>query len=105
MILTHPIQAEHCKLLIGQPVCIVLHDGTEHIGWLSRVENGKLVLNETPSLAVAASKAGKRTGAKKDRGKASVSAFWYPPFPPYPYLGARLAVDLAAVALLFLLII
>lgn len=103
MILTHPIQAEYCKPLIGQPVCIVLHDGTEHIGLVSRLEGGKIILNDTPGIDISTSKRAKKKPVKKARkNAAAVSAWGYPAF---PFFGPRLALDLASIALLFLLFI
>ncbi|GGG03253.1 hypothetical protein [Paenibacillus abyssi] len=32
---------------IGQPVCVVLHDGSYYIGIVDRVENGELILSGT----------------------------------------------------------
>ncbi len=43
----YPIDEEQCRPFYGHPVFIILKDGTELIGTLSRLDKGKLYLNET----------------------------------------------------------
>ncbi|PYI50872.1 hypothetical protein [Paenibacillus flagellatus] len=123
-----PVTEESCSRFIGMPVCAVLHDGTRHYGVISRVSGGKLILNDTPetsqtSGSVKRSKGKASTSARPKSGKAkkgapagqaAISAFpaevgyGYPYPSPYPYpypFGGRIALDLAAIALLFLLFI
>jgi hypothetical protein len=95
----------------------VLHDGTRHYGILSRVENGRLILNEdaeserfddaTPAQQSKVRNA-ERSSKRRNRSKAKTQSF--PeigefPFVPGPrlFFGERVALELAAIALLFLL--
>lgn len=34
-----------CRKLQGQPVCVVLRDGSYYIGWLAGIENNEIVLS------------------------------------------------------------
>lgn len=47
MHLVHPIKPEECRSLTGMYVCAVLQDGNRYYGILSRVDSGKLYLNES----------------------------------------------------------
>ncbi|MFC0215213.1 hypothetical protein ACFFK0_22735 [Paenibacillus chartarius] len=113
----YPITEEACRCHCGKPVLIYLADGSEVYGMLSRVENGKLVLNEPETAAEASGKSvttsqrksSARSG-KKTRGRyptvqtSAFGAFPGPFFPPFGLLGPVLAFDLAFIAALFLLI-
>jgi hypothetical protein len=115
----YPVNEEICSRLIGAPVCAVLNDGTRHYGIISRVEGGKLILNDDPEQDfVEASSYGKKGKSKANisakqkssrgktaskQGKAQISAFGPAGFGyPYPF-GGRIAIDLAAIAFLLLL--
>jgi hypothetical protein len=108
----YPVTAETCSRFAGMPVCVVLHDGTRHYGILSRVEGGKVILNDAPQALTASKKNRKQTNRqvktsaknKATSKPASVSDFGYgnPAFFPF---GGRIALDLAAIAFLFLLFI
>ncbi|MBU7320768.1 hypothetical protein [Paenibacillus oleatilyticus] len=64
----YPINEEQCRPYYGQPVFIILKDGTELVGTLSRLDKGKLYFNETAaSLQTNASASAKsrRSGASR----------------------------------------
>ena len=42
----YPLTEEHLNQFRGQLVCVVMQDGTRHVGILSRCRGGRLVLNE-----------------------------------------------------------
>ncbi|GIP40868.1 hypothetical protein J31TS4_41480 [Paenibacillus sp. J31TS4] len=105
----HPVNEETCAPFRGLPVLVVLKDGTQHVGMLSGIQNGQLVLNDdgsSPSVAAKRkararnSKKPQRTKAKPDAGVNALA----PPFGYGPVLGGRLAFDLTDVTLLFLLL-
>ncbi|WP_159885608.1 hypothetical protein [Paenibacillus puerhi] len=118
----YPITEEECKPHCGKPVLILMQDGTEIYGTLSRVEGGKLYLGEeeggesaAEARATARSKAKKLSARTGKKGKARVSgakgglntlAYPYGPTPASPFFpgGGRLILDLALIALLFVLI-
>jgi hypothetical protein len=118
--LVHPISPDYCKNLIGLPICAVKHDGTHLYGMLSRVDGGKIVLNEeagdAPLLASEA-RAGKRGAAKKKKNKADSAQQktvhtreherdpYDNPFVPEGFFGPRVTLDLGSVAHLFVLMI
>jgi hypothetical protein len=107
MIPIHPIIRGNVEAHYGKPVYIVMKDGTEHIGILSRMKNGQLFLNEQPALDIQSSR-GKASKRKKNASTQiadaplPVTAGYYPPYPPHFY-GPRLVLDAAAIALLFLI--
>lgn len=123
----HPIDEATCTHFIGMPVCAVLHDGTRHYGVISRTSGGKLILNESPEASVDSAKTRKVKGkaavsgkaksgkpskterSEPDDGKARLSALPFAgPYPgafPFAPFGNRVALDLTAIALLFLLFI
>jgi hypothetical protein len=117
MIPIHPVEEKAVSRYIGMPVCAVLQDGTRHYGILSRIEKGKLILNESPEEAESAnlkrrSRGKAKTTSVRKGAKAKISAFpAVEGFPgPYPYgypnpFGGRIVLDLAAIALLFLLFV
>lgn len=115
-----PINQDTCGRFIGMPVCAILHDGSRHYGIISKVEGGKLILNDDPQSSVSSGISKQKKGKAVTSGKskpsgnsglnAQTSAFpgpyaGYGPFlHPFPF-GGRLALDLAAIAFLFLLFI
>ncbi|KZE74771.1 hypothetical protein AV654_29065 [Paenibacillus elgii] len=70
----HPINEEQCRPYFGQPVFIILKNGTELVGTLSRLDKGKLYFNETAAgiqSSASASTQSRRGGANsKSLGKA-----------------------------------
>ena len=123
----YPLNEDRIRPLCGNVVCIVMKDGTEHVGVLSGCRGGRLYLNGDASGTAGGPKIrgdraqGRKSNSKKTaKGKASSSlqkdaasdAFtqaWgyggpgYYPGPYYPF-GAALAIDLALIALLFLVL-
>ncbi|MCZ8522844.1 MULTISPECIES: hypothetical protein [Paenibacillus] len=114
----HNICEEECKPHYGKPVVLLLRDGSEIYGTLSRISDGKLVLNEVEeaggasNLAVAGKKSlarkKGRTAKKAGRPDASTQSLGNGPYPgPYPYTPfypSPILLDLALIALLFVLI-
>ena len=123
----HPIDEATCTHFIGMPVCAILHDGTRHYGVISRTAGGKLILNEPPEAATDSAKSkiaksktatsgktktgksAKTGGSDPNGGNARLSASPFAgPYPgafPFAPFGNRVTLDLAAIALLFLLFI
>lgn len=118
MHLFHPIQEEYCEPFVGRYVCAVLEDGTRHIGILSGVGKGKLILNDQAGTASFDEEEAPGNSAKKKKKKGRKSEtsvletnsrtpaapYGYGPSPFSAY-GSRVAVDLSSVSLLFLLTI
>ncbi|MFD2615158.1 hypothetical protein [Paenibacillus gansuensis] len=118
----YPITKDAVLPFSGQLVCAVLKDGTRHVGILSRVHNGKLILNETEenhrSTTVEKHPNGKKQAnvSKKTRkaGLSSESAsgevsdsrlregFGYPG--PRAFFGPPLLLDVELILLLALLL-
>ena len=105
----HPLKEENLDQFRGQLVCVIMKDGTRHIGVLGGCRGGRLVLNEDAPEAYG-SVAGqrdeeegkrrprRRAGGRKGRGRsagktAQATAFasggWYGPHVPYdgPFSG------------------
>ncbi|MBD2861694.1 hypothetical protein [Paenibacillus oceani] len=123
----YPVDEATCTHFVGMPVCAVLQDGSRHYGVISRISGGKLILNESPEASTEGAKIrsakGKGGSSGKARAsstvknsrsesggdKARLSAFPFAgPYPgafPFAPFGNRIALDLAAIALLFLLFI
>ncbi|EXX84811.1 hypothetical protein BG53_10370 [Paenibacillus darwinianus] len=115
----YPLHEDRIGPLCGNVVCIVMKDGTEHVGVLTGCRGGRLYLNGDPkgmagSPKIRGSRAQSRTSKpnKTAQGKHTASTAFtraagygpgYYPGPYYPF-GAALAVDLALIALLFLVI-
>ncbi|WP_019535943.1 hypothetical protein [Paenibacillus ginsengihumi] len=111
MVPINPISEETCRPHYGKPVCVILRDGTEIVGILSRVHEGSLILNEEDGVdkadtmktrngkSLPAKGRGKKTAGTQ--AKASVNAV--PFFGAGPGFGGPLTLDLGLVALLFLL--
>jgi hypothetical protein len=115
----HPITEESCRPHCGKPVLVILADGTEIQGVLSRVDGGKLYLNdEGGDEATLSSKKAKiksvRTRNKSRKARKSGGVTAVPPLAddpvpgpyghPAPFLGPLLVFDLAFIAALFVLI-
>jgi hypothetical protein len=83
MIPIQPVTEENIRLYYGYPVMVVLRDGTEHIGILSRVGGGKLILNEQ-SIAETTGKKGKRNARVKAKGKGNKPVVTNPVLPTFP---------------------
>lgn len=106
-----PVSEETCRPHYGKPVCVILRDGTEVVGILSRVHEGNLILNEETGIDKADTmrvRNGKTRPAKgkgkKTAGtaaKANVNAV--PFFGPGLGFGGPVTLDLGLIALLFLL--
>lgn len=105
----HPINAEQCRPHYGKPVCVIMKDETEFIGTLSRLENGKLILNEDTETAANRPRAKTtriRTKKRKTVSKNSKSgqqAANILASAPSPAFGGTVALDLPTVGLLFVL--
>ena len=129
MILIHPICEETIKPHYGNLVCAVMHDGTHHYGILNGMAFGQLILNDDSPIAetLSATDSKEKTKSKTIRGgkskykvnntnkaqtsnKAQISAFGFGFGSPFglgsPFgFGRRTALDLAAIALLFAVIL
>jgi small nuclear ribonucleoprotein (snRNP)-like protein len=117
MIPIHPINEASCCEHYGKPVLIILKDGGEIAGILTKVENDRLILNGDTSIETTQLKSSKKSGRapvkiKKNKSQARVAnspyPFASPPAPFYPpvspFGGRGLFLDLALIAFLFLLI-
>ncbi|WP_028548888.1 hypothetical protein [Paenibacillus sp. UNC451MF] len=108
----HPINEDTCREHYGKPVLIILRDGSELVGVLSRYDNGKLILNSqgTPAAATTESISSRRSDTKskkpkiRAKTKATVSALPPGPETGFSPFGGELALDLSFIALLFLLV-
>ncbi|MFD0696055.1 hypothetical protein ACFQZT_18450 [Paenibacillus sp. GCM10027628] len=112
-----PVTEQTCKAHYGKPVLIYLYDGSEIYGVLSRVENGRLILNDKVAEVSGSSKKkpkGKtfKTKIKQDTATPQASGPLGVPygdgdglygFPPFEGLGfgAALVIELTAIAALF----
>ncbi|WP_028612213.1 hypothetical protein [Paenibacillus harenae] len=117
----YPLREDVIHQFCGMPVCVIMNDGTRHVGILSSCRNGKVLLNAETSGGAEAVLAKvqpqavkKKKGAKGKKGsdlnteKAHTQAYlddpyYYGPGSYYPWGGA-LALDLALIAFLFLLL-
>ncbi|MEW9700574.1 hypothetical protein [Paenibacillus sp. SI8] len=112
----YPITEKSCFAHYNKPVLMFLNDGTEIYGVLSRVEKGKLILNEPP--AAVASKTVKKTTKKTAKVKNKQSkaksqvleqppasgeypVFGIPPFGGFDYRQGALTFDIESVVALF----
>ncbi|MFC5451513.1 hypothetical protein [Paenibacillus aestuarii] len=119
-----PINEQTCAALYGKPVLMFLQDGAEIFGTLSRIEDGKLIINDQSAQVAAKPKKKAKAKIKKSAKKVKISqeeTVETPAFVPYgfpygvaPYgtppvgtLGfgydAAISVDIAALAALFAL--
>lgn len=113
---------ERCIIpMCGRMVCVVLKDGTHHVGRLSSCRDGKIYLNEGQHQhsehSASECSAPKTSKSKKSKKKSKLSpkdvtASGFGGYGPYgrPYgggfgFGDPLAFDLGLIALLFLLFI
>jgi hypothetical protein len=122
----YPLTVERIRPFCGNIVCVLMQDGTRHVGVLSSCGKGQVILNDgvegagklhvnqrsggVTKQAAGSKKRGRKT--KKTAPTAETSAFpfgypgpgYYPGFfPGYPF-GGRLVLDLALIALLFLVL-
>lgn len=122
----YPLTEEHLDRFRGQLVCVVMQDGTRHVGVLSRCRGGRLVLNGDAggdgdgAAQVEASgkrRSRRRSESRKRGGKTAGEAAYaagfgsggwagppYGPYGPYGFFGPRLLLDLALIALVFLIL-
>jgi hypothetical protein len=107
MVPIHPISEESCQPFYGRHVGVIMNDGMRHYGILSRVHNGQLILNDKPAAVITNKKGNSKVRSKPAavNNKATISTFGF----PYGYgngdgYGPRTALDLTAIALLFLLV-
>ncbi|OCT16733.1 hypothetical protein A8709_08715 [Paenibacillus pectinilyticus] len=64
----HPITEKTCRSLVGKPVLLVLNNGVELAGIVSRIEKNKLILNDSPQAKLNSTpKSTKTTIAKKGK--------------------------------------
>lgn len=122
-----PLSEERISQFCGNMVCVILKDGTRHVGVLSSCKNGKVTLNdhpenptthqyESPAESGPAKPAKKKSRKPKSKaGTVSLSTEdaqtkTYGPYRPYPYgypfypFGGLVAFELAAIAFLLLLL-
>lgn len=116
-----PVTEQTCKAHCGKPVLIYLYDGSEIYGVLSRVENGRLILNDTVAEVSGSSKKKPRGKTAKTKIKQDTAAtqtlgplgvpygygdglYGFPPFGGFG-IGAALVIELAAIAALFAFLI
>jgi hypothetical protein len=117
-----PLHEEVVNRYCGYPVCVVMNDGSRHVGILSSCGSGKLLLNaEAGSVEANVTQVQPKVSKKKKGGKGKTEGahksgqphaqtqsypydpYYYGPDPYYPW-GAALALDFALVAFLFLLL-
>ncbi|ALS29576.1 hypothetical protein IJ21_41920 [Paenibacillus sp. 32O-W] len=98
------------------PVCVVLKDGSRHVGILTDCSDGKVILNGGPAGPVThstsrplqqkddrqRSKKGKRKAVPELKQTANTQALGYGPYGGF--FGGRLIFDLALISFLFLLL-
>ncbi|MGO4543651.1 hypothetical protein AB4Z29_02455 [Paenibacillus sp. 2TAB23] len=118
----YPLHEDVVNRFCGYPVCVVMNDGSRHVGILSSCSGGKVLLNaEAGELEANVTQTQPTVSKKKKSGKgkkelppkaavpqAQTQAYPYDPYyygprPYYPWGGA-LALDFALVAFLFLLL-
>lgn len=100
----YPVTKEACKPHCGKMVMLLMKDGSEIHGHLSRVEGGCLILNEPPGVATTKAYNGKRKAAK---GAMKTKALGTPlsgrGFRLGRGFGTSLALDIAFIAALFVI--
>ncbi|CAM4380761.1 hypothetical protein L1N85_23235 [Paenibacillus alkaliterrae] len=119
----YPMQEDVVNQYCGLPVCVIMNDGSRHVGILSSCKSGKLLLNaemgggaEAMLNKVQPQVSKKKKGGKDKKGEKHKSGqaqaetqaypyapYYYGPQPYYPWGGA-LALDIALIAFLFLLL-
>lgn len=118
----YPLREDVVHQFCGMPVCVIMQDGTRHVGILSSCKSGKLTLNGDAAGSngseAAISKAEAQVVKKKNKKGSKpepttqqsaqtqsypYDPYYYGPERYYPW-GAALAIDLALIAFLFLLI-
>ncbi|WP_181438891.1 hypothetical protein [Paenibacillus sambharensis] len=124
----YPLTEERIRGFCGNLVCVVMQDGTRHVGVLSTCGGGKLTLNGDAAPVTRGQSAGtlkkssrlsgqgtRKARKKKRSGKKSGSAqtlaypygygysgYGYPG--AYPYGAGAVTLDLALIALLLLVL-
>jgi hypothetical protein len=123
----YPLTEERIRPFCGNIVCVLMQDGTRHVGVLSSCGKGRVILNGelpgsgklyvnqssgggTSTLAAGSKKRGRK--ARKSAPTAQTLAYpfgyagpgFYPGFYPRHPFGGELALDLALIALLFLIL-
>lgn len=95
-----PLTPEGCRPYIGKPVCAVLHDGSEVIGYLHGIEDNRLLIRIAPDSEPVANtaRANVKSHKKNKRKTVKTSAF-----APFFLPGGLLALELALIAALFLI--
>jgi len=73
-----PICAETVNPHIGRRVCVVMKDGTRHVGVLRGFGDDQLYLERDGDLTLSAAKKNRRSTKKKS--KAQTTAFWGGPY-------------------------
>ncbi|MFD0679711.1 MULTISPECIES: hypothetical protein [unclassified Paenibacillus] len=97
----HPINEEKCREHYGKPVLIILKDGGEIVGILTKLDNGQITLNGEATAATNRFRSTKKSSVKRNKNKAKARVSFSPsPFTPNPF-GRSIVLDLAFVALLF----
>lgn len=110
MVPIYPLTEDAINPYCGYYVCAVMKDGRQYIGRITGCRNGKLILNGDPSvLTNSHSNTPKKGGKQKGKKGANKESAKLNAFAPYPYggfgYGAGIALDLALLALLFLVFI
>lgn len=120
MHLEYPIQKKHLAPFMNQYVCVVLHDGTRYVGLLTGCGKGRLHLNGNRKTGLEQSEVesksdkkrranvhkGRIPAAKRGKGSGAGAKGFIPPYPFGPPIppGQFLALELASIALLFVLL-
>ncbi|MBD2847198.1 hypothetical protein IDH44_18515 [Paenibacillus sp. IB182496] len=116
-----PLEEARINQFCGQLVCAVMQDGTRHVGILTSCGGGRLMLNEAPDCEEAYTEGERletlnkphrtaRRKARKGKGGPQVHtrAFGAPygsyGYGPYRPFGPPIGLDLALLALLFLIL-
>lgn len=116
----YPLHEENIQRFCGLPVCVVMLDGTRHIGVLSHCGSGRVTLNGEEGISYTSEAEAVKAQPKKEKGKKSTKnkeakqpeaqtqsypydPNYYGPGPFFPF-GGVLGLDLALIAFLFLLI-
>lgn len=109
----HPISQDTVKPLYGQLVCVMMKDGTRHVGVLSLLHKGRLILNDDSNEQLGPvekePKQKKKKGNKIHKKSLTTSSLPdahinYYPYNPYYGFRERLVLDIALIGFLFLLL-
>jgi len=95
--LIDPVTEKQCKAYYGRPVYVMLHDGTQIIGILSKLDGGKLYLNADGDKRPNTKRKSKISFKKKSVSKRPIRSVKS----PYPAaIGPALTIDLGHIGLL-----